>query len=115
MEQPLSTQEYVVAIPAKRRVRFDAIRALIIAMYPEAEESMKYRMPTFVQGEGWVALANQKQYISLYTCSAKHLDAFRLTHPQIKTGKGCINLRNRDDIATDASRPVIKSAIEHRH
>lgn len=59
---------------------------------------MQYKMPTCRHGEGWVAIANQKNYISPYTCSADHLEELRRTHPGIKTGKGCINFRVKDKI-----------------
>ncbi|MDX1734307.1 MAG: DUF1801 domain-containing protein, partial [Halioglobus sp.] len=83
----MTLDEYVRAVPAQRRERFDAIRALIKRRYPQADESMRYRMPTFeLEGGGWVALANQKQYISLYTCAAQHLEPFKARYPGIKTG-----------------------------
>ena len=84
-------------------------------MYPKAVLSMKYKMPTFTQGDGWVAVANQKNYISLYTCSAEHLEGFKMKHPKIKTGKGCINFQDRDGIPLKDLKPVIKSAMESTH
>ena len=111
----MELEEYLKAIPDARAARFSAIRDLIRRQYPDAVESMRYRMPTFEVGEGWVALANQKQYISLYTCSAEHLESFRQLHPEIKTGKGCINFRDRDDIPLDSIVSVIESAMEYTH
>ncbi len=72
-------------------------------------------MPTYEAGEGWVAAANQKNCISLYTCSAEHLESFKRKHPKIKTGKGCINFKDSDDIPINDLIPVIKSAMEFRH
>lgn len=105
--------DYLEQIPGERRQRIEALVAMVRTLYPQAAESLRYRMPTFDHPEGgWVAIANQKQYVSLYTCSAEHLEAFREQHPTIKTGKGCINFRDRDDIPVTAVKAVISSAME---
>lgn len=111
----MDLDSYLDAIPPARRARFDAIRALIAELYPEASESMRYKMPTYEYEQGWIALANQKSYISVYTCSAEHIAAFRQRHPALKTGTGCINFRDRDDIPLDDLKAVISSALESRH
>lgn len=89
-----------------------SIHDLILRLYPDASVDMSYKMPTFSFGDGWVALANQKNYISLYTCSASHLEPYKRKYPQQKTGKGCINFRERDEIHLDALESVIVHAIE---
>ena len=106
---------YLAAVPAGRRERLDAIRELILRLYPDAEETMDYRMPTFRWCDGWMAVANQKQYISVYTCSPAHLELFKEKHPDIKTGKGCINFRDRDVIPLDDLSGVVHNAMEFRH
>jgi uncharacterized protein YdhG (YjbR/CyaY superfamily) len=107
----MELSDYLAAIPPDREQRFTVVRELIRRLYPVAKESMRYRMPTYETESGWVALANQKQYISLYTCGEQHLEAFKQRHPDIKTGKGCINFRNRDEIPLEALELVIKSAM----
>jgi len=106
-------EEYLKPLTQERRQRVEALVSVVRALYPQAEESLRYRMPTFDHpGGGWVAIANQKLYVSLYTCSAEHLEAFREQYPGIKTGKGCINFRDRDEIPMPAVEAVIKSAME---
>ena len=104
-------EEYLEAIVAKRKPRFLAIRELILKHHPHAKESMRYRMPTYESPSGWVALANQKQYISLYTCGPQHLEAFKRQCPDVKTGKGCINIRERDELPLRELASVIESAM----
>ena len=104
---------YINSIPQQRLDRFLSIHHLILELYPDASIDMSYRMPTYRLGEGWVALANQKHYISLYTCGESHLKSYRLKHPEQKTGKGCINFRARDEIHYDDLGAVIQHAIEH--
>lgn len=106
-------EEYIHALPTQRSERFNRIHALIVTLFPAAIVDMSYSMPTYKLGEGWVALANQKQYISLYTCGYHHIEQFRLNHPAIKTGKGCINFRDKDELPMGDIEQVIRHAIEH--
>ena len=73
---------------------------------------MSYRMPTYRAKDGWVALANQKRYVSLYTCGAHHLVEFKVKCPGIGTGRGCINFKVTDPVPGTALRQVIRHAIE---
>lgn len=111
----MSLQDYLSTLPPARRARFDSIRALIRENYSGAVESMRYKMPTFEFRGGWIALANQKHYISVYTCMAPHIAEFRRRHPCIKTGTACINFRDRDEIPLPDLRRVIENALEHEH
>lgn len=107
-----AVHDYLDAVPEPRKATVDQLHRLIIELYPDANIDMSYRMPTYRSGEGWIALANQKQYISLYTCGAHHLEAFKAQHPSIKTGKGCINFRSSDTLPLPAIRRVIHSAMQ---
>jgi len=104
---------YINSIPDPRLERFLSIHKLILKLYPDANVDMSYKMPTYRAGEGWVALVNQKSYISLYTCGESHLESYKQKHPEQKTGKGCINFRVRDQIHFDDLETVIKHAIDH--
>lgn len=106
-------KKYIAEIPVERKNRFDSLHSLILRLYPDASVDMEYRMPTYRIGEGWVALANQKNYISLYTCGYHHIETFKTQHPQIKTGKGCINFRDKDEVPLKDLEAVIRHAIEH--
>jgi len=110
MHQELN--KYIESIPENRHDRFMSIHNLILQLYPEATIDMNYKMPTYRVGDGWIALANQKNYISLYTCGISHLESYIQKHPQQKTGKGCINFRDRDQIHLDDLTMVITHAIE---
>lgn len=109
----IDIETYIKSLPEQRLDRFLSLHRLILRLYPDATVDMRYRMPTYSVGEGWVALANQKNYISLYTCGESHLESYRQKHPEQKTGKGCINFRTRDEIYYDDLEAVIQHAIEH--
>jgi uncharacterized protein YdhG (YjbR/CyaY superfamily) len=104
-------ENYLETIPPVRRSRFDSLHRLILDLYPQAVVDMKYRMPTYQVDDGWVAVANQKNYISLYTCGYHHIEKFKAKHPDIKTGKGCINFRDKDALPLADIEDIVKHAI----
>ena len=104
---------YFKAVPAARKPHVDRLHALVMKCFPRATLTMKYRMPTYHYGDGWVAIANQKNYVSLYTCDAAHLARFRKVCPAYKTGKGCINFREQQVIPEAAVIEVIEHAMRY--
>ena len=89
------------------------LHQLVLDLYPDCEVDMQYKMPTYHYGEGWIAIANQKHYVSLYTCGEHHLRAFREAHPKIRTGKGCINFNPAHVLPMADISEVIGHALEH--
>jgi len=104
---------YFENVPDARKRLVNTLHDIIMECYPQATVDLRYRMPTYSWKDGWVAVANQKAYVSLYTCGAHHLEKFRSEHPDYRTGKGCINFRQRDEIPTQAVREVVRHAIEN--
>ena len=106
-------KRYFADVPENRKPLVERLHSLIVGLYPDAAIDLSYRMPTYKVGEGWVGLANQKRYVSLYTCGAHHLAKFKKRYPNVKTGTGCINFRLSDEVADAAIEQVIEHAIEH--
>ena len=102
---------YLDSVPDDRRAHIRQLHDLILELYPDAATDMAYKMPTYRHAGGWVALANQKHHISLYTCGEHHIAAFRKKHPEISTGKGCIRFRDSDPIPLAALKQVIRHAM----
>lgn len=104
-------QAYFDRLPPLRRSRLESLRDLILSRYPGAELSMKYRMPTFSIGGGWLAIANQKPYISVYTCSFDKIQGYVEKHLEIKCGKGCLNFRDNNDLHMEDLQGVIDNTL----
>ena len=109
-----NVRRYINALPADRKCLFNKLQALILSACPKAEVVIWWGMPTYEAKSGWVALANQKKYISLYTNSASHIPEFKEKYPAIKTGKACINFRPLDPIPAVAVKQVIRHAIKNK-
>jgi uncharacterized protein YdhG (YjbR/CyaY superfamily) len=105
-------RRYFDTVPKDRKPVIEKLHKLIVGLYPGAKVDMSYRMPTYKAKDGWVAIANQKHYVSLYTCGAHHIAGFKEKYPGIKTGKGCINFKVTDQIPVAALKAVIKHAIK---
>ena len=93
-----AVSEYINSVPKHRLDRFNELINNFRKWYPDAELTMKYKMPTFEIGDNWLAVANQKSYISVYTCGYHHIESYKKKHPRTKSGKGCLNFRDNDDI-----------------
>ena len=106
-------QRYVDSIPQERKPLFDKLHKLILSLYPNAEVVMWFRMPTYRAKSGWVALANHKHHISLYTNGKHNIAEFKAKYPKMKTGTGCISFKDTDPVPVTALKKVIKHAIEH--
>ena len=105
-------RDYLDAVPGDRRARLMQLHELILSLFPNAALSLSYKMPTYRHGDGWVALANQKHHIALYTCGEHHIASFRDKYPTISTGKGCIRFRDKDNLPVNALKQVIRHAMQ---
>lgn len=102
---------YVARVPAARRERALALHGLILSLFPQAQASLEYRMPTYRLGGEWVAWASQKRHLSLYTCSEERIAGFRARHPEVDAGKGCLRFRDGERLPLADLAQVVKSAL----
>jgi uncharacterized protein YdhG (YjbR/CyaY superfamily) len=63
---PKDIDEYIAGFPADIQELLQNIRRTIHEAAPEAEEAIKYQMPTFVQNGNLVHFAAFKNHIGLY-------------------------------------------------
>lgn len=110
----MTIDEYMAGMPLERWRRMEELIGHIRTWYPRARIRIKYGIPTFEMENGWVAVANQKNYVSLYTCSPDHIASYKDKHPDAKTGKACLNFRDADEIDFGALKAVVRSAMTAR-
>lgn len=112
-------EEYLAALPDDRRQAITAVRDLILQNLPEGyQEGLAFgmigyviplsRYPKTYNGQPlmYAALANQKNYMSVYLMgvygSTEAADWFqteyRLTGKRLDMGKSCIRFRRLDDL-----------------
>ncbi|MBM3651046.1 MAG: DUF1801 domain-containing protein, partial [Alphaproteobacteria bacterium] len=106
---PIAT--YIAALPGIRRERGAALDSLVRRLFPEAECGLGYRMPTYRLDGQFLAWAGQKKYLSVYTCSAFRIAAFRAKHPEVAGGVGCLNFRDTDSFPLRDLAQVVRNAL----
>ena len=64
--KPRDIDEYISAQDESVRARLEAVRAIIRAAIPDAEERMSWSMPTFWKGRNLIHFAASKKHLGLY-------------------------------------------------
>jgi uncharacterized protein YdhG (YjbR/CyaY superfamily) len=80
---------YIAGFPVEIRERLEAIRATIQIEAPDAVETIKYRMPTFMLHGNMVYFAAFKKHIGLFSVPVEHAD-FANAVAGYTTGTGSI-------------------------
>jgi hypothetical protein len=104
--------DYIAKLPEARAERGRLLHALVLKLFPDAVVSLDYRMPTYRMGEHFFAWASQKQYLSVYTCSSERITAFKKRRPEVKSGVGCLNFRDKDAFVAAELRAVVNDALK---
>ena len=120
-----SPEEYIAALPEPRRHDVEQIHAFIQKTLPPLKPHIlsgmigygtyHYRYASGKEGD-WslIALASQKNYISLYVCSIEDGTYIAETYtdklPNASIGKSCIRFKSVDDIDFTILAEIIKKA-----
>jgi uncharacterized protein YdhG (YjbR/CyaY superfamily) len=122
-----SVSEYIATLPAERKAIIVTLDKLIRATAPSLKRHFAYNMlgyGTFkyknYKGEiiDWptVALASQKQYISLYVCALdgkQYLaEKFKKDLGKVSVGKSCIRFKKLEDLDLKTVKKVISLAAK---
>lgn len=118
-------EEYITAIPEPRRADIETIHALIQKNVPSLKPHIlsgmigygtyHYRYASGREGD-WslIALANQKNYISVYICSVDNgtyiAENYKDKLPKASIGKSCIRFKTVADIDLSVLTEIIRKA-----
>jgi uncharacterized protein YdhG (YjbR/CyaY superfamily) len=108
------TRQYLDNGSAEQQALFARLQALVRELYPDAQETMYYGLPTWKSGTGQMSLGFWKSGVSLYTTGPQYIDPFRAAHPRIKTNKASINFKLGDDLPVEDVKGVITRAMTGR-
>jgi hypothetical protein len=107
----MSVDAYLDGLPPQRRERVAAVRALVHTIAPDVVERIDWKMPVFGRGDRWVAVANQKSYVSVYLGTTGNAAAVIATDAQLKGGKACVNIPDRAELPIAALEPAIRDIL----
>lgn len=120
-----SIKEYLAALPPERREPIELLHALIQKISPKLKPHFAYNMLGYGSFScrnykkeliEWptIALASQKNYISLYICAVENGKYLAEKHKKdlgkVSVGKSCIRFKKIEDLNLDTLKKVIKAA-----
>ena len=126
----MTFEEYLSGLPEERRPMVEEVRDVILAHLPDGYVEtvtpgmLLYEVPLETYPDtynkrplGYVAVASQKQYVSLYLMAlyaqpdraAEFERAYRATGKRYDVGKSCVRFRRLDDLPLDLVGDAIAS------
>lgn len=103
--------EYISDFPENIQLILEQIRETIKRTAPEAEETIKYGMPTFMLNGNLVYFAAFKNHIGFYPIPTG-IEAFKEQFSQYKTGKGSVQFLLEQPMPLDLIAQVVKFRVE---
>ncbi|MDT7806741.1 MAG: hypothetical protein QOJ70_554 [Acidobacteriota bacterium] len=114
-KQPFSYNEYLDSVPVERKEAVEQVWRMVRDSMPEGyteQISPKYLMFA-ADGEMYVALANQKNYISLHLVPIYVFPELKAkldnSGKKMKGRKGCVNFLRAEELSLDIIAQVIGS------
>lgn len=122
-----TAKDYFAALPNERREAVEFLDAFIKKTAPSLKPNFIYNMPGYgsfkylnskKQTLDWpvVALASQKNYISLYVCAVENgeyiAEKYKDTLGKVSVGKSCIRFKKIEDLDMEGLKKVIRLAVK---
>jgi uncharacterized protein YdhG (YjbR/CyaY superfamily) len=120
-------KEYFAALPDERREPLELLRKLIQKTAPKLKPNYVYNMPGYGSFSysnskkevlDWpvLALASQKNYISLYVCAVEDgeyiAEKYKKELGKVSVGKSCIRFKKIEDLNLKTLQKVIRLAAK---
>jgi hypothetical protein len=114
-EQTISFERYLQSLPADRREAVERVWQVVRENVPAGyTEQIGPKFLTYMVDDEWfLALANQKNYISLYLCSIYVFPELKAkldnAGKNLKCGKSCINFKRAEDLPLDTIAEIVST------
>ncbi|HYF10529.1 MAG TPA: DUF1801 domain-containing protein [Candidatus Paceibacterota bacterium] len=120
--------EYIKAVPAERRDTILAVHDFIRKTVPKLKPHFAYNMLGYgsfpytnykKESITWpvIALANQKNYVSLYVCSIDAgqyvAEKYKKELGKVSVGKSCIRFKKLEDLNLPMLKKVLMTAAKN--
>jgi uncharacterized protein YdhG (YjbR/CyaY superfamily) len=108
-----SIQAYIDRFPPETRRRLLAIRQIIAEIVPDAEEAIKYQMPTFVHHGNLIHYAAFKNHIGIYPLP-RVIETLKDELKPYKQGKGSIQFQNDEELPIEIIKKIVRTRAEEK-
>ena len=123
-----SVKEYLAAVPKERKEMVLFLHSFILKAAPKLKSHFAYNMLGYgsfpyrnykKEAIVWptIALANQKNYVSVYVCSVVNgeylAEKYQKELGKVSVGRSCIRMKKLEDVNLPILRKVIQMAAKH--
>ncbi|MGI8586440.1 MAG: iron chaperone [Chloroflexia bacterium] len=105
-----STDEYIAAFPEDTQALLEAVRAVIKAAAPDAEERISYQMPAFALNGNLVYFAALKNHIGFYP-TASGIEAFKAELSMYETTKSSVKFPISQPLPMDLISKIVQFRV----
>ncbi len=124
-----SVAEYIHSVPEERRKDITFLHAFIQKHAPDLSVFFAYNMSGYgklrytnykkeIQDWPLIAIANQKNYISVYVCALVDgeyvAEKFKNELGKVSVGRSCIRFKKIEDVNLKTLEKVIKVAVKNK-
>jgi uncharacterized protein YdhG (YjbR/CyaY superfamily) len=106
-----NVDEYIAFFPKDIQKILQQVRATISKAAPDAEETIKYAIPTFVLNGNLVHFAAYKNHIGFYAAPTGNV-AFKKELSEYKSGKGSIQFPIDEPMPLDLITKMVKFRVK---
>lgn len=108
---PQNIDEYIAEFPDDVQLILQKIRATIRAAAPDAEEAIKYQMPTFMLKGNLVHFGAFKKHIGFYPVPSG-IEAFKKELSVYEAGKGSVQFPFDKPIPYDLISKIVRFRVQ---
>ena len=112
MEKSNNIDEYIKGFPAPIQKLLQQVRETIKKAAPDADETIKYSMPTFTLNGNLVHFAAFKNHIGLYP-TPNGIDAFKKELSVYKGAKGSVQFPLDQPMPLELIAKIVKYRVEY--
>ncbi len=109
--EPQSIDEYIAGFPEEVQAILQQVRMTIKKAAPDAEETIKYRMPTFLFHGNLVYFAGFKNHIGFYPIPTG-IEKFKKELSKYKTAKGSVQFPLDKPMPLGLIRRIVKFRVK---
>ncbi|MFC7431744.1 MULTISPECIES: iron chaperone [unclassified Agrococcus] len=113
-EPPPDVAAYLDGVPLEVADRLRQVRAIALAVVPDAEERVRYGIPAVMLGGRYaIHYAGWKAHVGLYPVPVLD-DALEAEVAPLRKGKDGVVLRHRDPLPTDLISRIVAAIVAMR-
>jgi len=108
---PKNIDEYIAGFPQSVQETLHKLRAIVKEVAPEAEEALKYRMPTFVLRENLVHFAAFENHVGFYPTPSA-IEAFKTELKGYESAKGSVQFPHAQPVPFALIKQMVRFRVK---